>query len=869
MLQFKADSIEWAPINSEVETSIYGIVEYLQLNDRQRSQTELPFIRSVRDETYLGRMKSDEEAKGRNSTSSRCAYCEGNRDTRWYRHQPTGRAMPETKGEFSKDFYAWFAWDPSNLLPICSDCLPKDNGFYPVRRKRARPSRQMLTIWTRSLQRLQGTQRGDLTITNFALPDNYRIELEKAEQPILHRPGNIKSYGGEYSFDLRTFELFSKSSRAKLTIDHFNLNAPNTVELRRKVILERLGKLSELGPEAEFDFRNVEYGGAWYLAMKTVITRMLRDSDVQGDAYPNLIRSAVKKLYNDPVWRSFEEYVANLSSDERIDAPRKAPTKSTRYFDKAIRDREKLRRTARYTQSQPRLTSVSVKNYKSLEAISLKIGHDTPLEDPNISESSSKDDTPVPALLLLGENATGKSSMLEAISLAALPDDHFEELREATEGDLEPGRLILDPEFLGSPNLKKRSEAEIVLTFKTDAGDSYVDSLTVGANGFSRPRKTKAGRPEHDIMIFAYGAHRLFGRRRSDRFGHSAKITPDDPLPVITLFRNDVLLPNPEDWLTDLSKKDLNEVFMALREVIQVDGRFRDIEVVKDRKGRKYCRINIQRVFEEVVDPLEAEIFSTPFTHVSSGYRVVIALICDVLKGVMDQLGELSENEVGSIIPSVQLARKLPVLVLIDEVEAHLHPRWKLEVISGLRRALPKATFVMSSHDPLCVRGMENDEVVVFNRIFDAKASGTTTKESVEVISEFPDFKKMTVEQLLTSNLFQLYSADDRRLEREFARVVDGLSKGKKPSELGLSRNDQDALDKFKTSINAALPIGMSEAEQVVHQAVAQYLSLRRASSKEKSNAARQRAIEKIVEALEIVGGEVDRNIGGQSDAQG
>jgi len=264
-------------------------------------------------------MKSDEQAKGRSSEPSRCAYCEGNRDTQWHRHQPAGRAMPDDQEESSKDFYAWLAWEPSNLLPICIDCLPKDNGFYPVRRKRTRPSRQMLTVWTRSLQNLQGTRLGDLTIADFALPDNYRIELEKAEQPILHRPGNIKSYGGEYSFDLRTFELFSKSSRAKFTIDHFNLNAPNTVELRHKVILERLDRLRDLGPEAEFDFRHVQYGGAWYLAMKTVITRMLRDSDIQGDAYPNLIRSAVRKLYNDPVWHSFDEYVENLSSDERID----------------------------------------------------------------------------------------------------------------------------------------------------------------------------------------------------------------------------------------------------------------------------------------------------------------------------------------------------------------------------------------------------------------------------------------------------------------------------------------------------------------------------------------------------------------------
>ena len=359
-------------------------------------------------------------------------------------------------------------------------------------------------------------------------------------------------------------------------------------------------------------------------------------------------------------------------------------------------------------------------------------------------------------------------------------------------------------------------------------------------------------------MIFAYGAHRLFGRRRSNAQNQPTKALQDDSLPVITLFRNDVLLPNPEEWLTDLSSNDLNEVVLALREVIQVDGFFSDIDVALDEKGKKYCRINIQRESEGIKYPKKAKTWSTPFTHVSSGYRVVIALICDVLKGVMEQLHEISESSEDEIEPNIALARKLPILVLIDEVEAHLHPRWKLEIVSGLRRALPKAIFIMTSHDPLCIRGMDNGEVVVFNRIYDAKASGTAMKESVEVIDNFPDFRTMTIEQLLTSDLFQLYSADDRRLEQNFARIINGLSEEKTALSSELSSDEQKSLDAFTESINDALPIGMSEAETIVHKAVAQYLTSRRALSKTENDAAKKRAVDKIVGALGRFGGHTD-----------
>src|SRR3546814_20575292 len=56
-------------------------------------------------------------------------------------------------------------------------------------------------------------------------------------------------------------------------------------------------------------------------------------------------------------------------------------------------------------------------------------------------------------------------------------------------------------------------------------------------------------------------------------------------------------------------------------------------------------------------------------------------------------------------------------LVLVDEIEAHLHPRWKLRIMKGLREALPNVTFIVTTHDPLCLRGLGANEVMVLRRI--------------------------------------------------------------------------------------------------------------------------------------------------------
>ncbi len=126
---------------------------------------------------------------------------------------------------------------------------------------------------------------------------------------------------------------------------------------------------------------------------------------------------------------------------------------------------------------------------------------------------------------------------------------------------------------------------------------------------------------------------------------------------------------------------------------------------------------------------------------------------------------------------SVQRAKDMPCVVLIDEIEAHLHPRWKMQVIGGLRKALPKATFIMTSHDPLCLRGMLPGEVQVLNRFYNTgQGEGSKMNEIVENVAGMQNAEQFTVEQLLTSDLFQLFTTDDRHIDQAFAELGDAIS---------------------------------------------------------------------------------------------
>ncbi|ONY76722.1 hypothetical protein A8F35_10985 [Burkholderia cenocepacia] len=50
-------------------------------------------------------------------------------------------------------------------------------------------------------------------------------------------------------------------------------------------------------------------------------------------------------------------------------------------------------------------------------------------------------------------------------------------------------------------------------------------------------------------------------------------------------------------------------------------------------------------------------------------------------------------------------------LVLIDEIDLHLHPRWQIEIISRTRQLLPKMSFVVTTHNPLTLIGAKAEEI--------------------------------------------------------------------------------------------------------------------------------------------------------------
>lgn len=422
------------------------------------------------------------------------------------------------------------------------------------------------------------------------------------------------------------------------------------------------------------------------------------------------------------------------------------------------------------------LSRIRIENFKAIETLDLDM---PPRPQGGVSRAA--------ALLILGENAAGKSTVLEAVALAMMPDDARHRLLD------QPQRYLLNPQFMGDAETPAKQAAQIILDFVADGKPAQV-AATLSAGGMTVQRGAS------DLpAVFAYGAYRhyLDGVRR-----------PGPDRGVVSLFRSDRVLSNPRDWLLRMPADRFNEVIAALRFVFGVD-----FDAI--RRNETDCIVITRTAGVET---------ETPLLAVSSGFRTVLALVCDVLRWLIEARATRHLR-----------LEEMPALILIDEVEAHLHPRWKMAIVDGLRRALPTATFLVTTHDPLCLRRAAPEEVRVVTR--SAAEGRSNLPVLVEALDRLPEMGTLTVDQLLTADFFGLGDTDDpatvAALENLATQYASGMAD---PVAL-------DVLRRLEAQVLRDLPIGRTEVERIVQEALSAYLTERRSDRPEWRARTRQRIL--------------------------
>ena len=114
-----------------------------------------------------------------------------------------------------------------------------------------------------------------------------------------------------------------------------------------------------------------------------------------------------------------------------------------------------------------------------------------------------------------------------------------------------------------------------------------------------------------------------------------------------------------------------------------------------------------------------------PFHYLSDGFRNLVAMVADIAVRCATLNPHLEANA----------ATETPGVVLIDEIDLHLHPKWQRRIIADLVAAFPAIQFVATTHSPFVIQSLPTTQGVDLINLDDPSAEDFVGK-SIEDITE-------------------------------------------------------------------------------------------------------------------------------------
>jgi predicted ATP-binding protein involved in virulence len=311
---------------------------------------------------------------------------------------------------------------------------------------------------------------------------------------------------------------------------------------------------------------------------------------------------------------------------------------------------------------------------------------------------------------LLGENGDGKSLVLMALHLAF----NGREIEKNT-----------NFEYTGKIKEIIKANSSARLNARDTDGTKYGGEKIV-----------------HLKNVYAFGVHR--GRYSSDKY---------EQYGFMSLYDADLQLYSPE--------RLMSQTFLLEMEK-RLDSQ-NMIGEVKDLPNWIPLK-TIQNLFQELLESnviidvsakgvkFKEKGFELSFSQLSEGYKNIMVWVSDLIYRFQQSQPKISRLE------------DFKGVVLLDEIELHLHPIWQRRIIGQLRTFFPNIQFVFTTHSPTIIQGAA-DEAVIY-RIYRNPETGKTSSSEAYFKK---DLDHLMLNTLATSPLFGL---DDARISVK-SQIID------------------------------------------------------------------------------------------------
>lgn len=323
--------------------------------------------------------------------------------------------------------------------------------------------------------------------------------------------------------------------------------------------------------------------------------------------------------------------------------------------------------------------------------------------------------------VIVGANGSGKTSVLEAAAIAVSTlfvkmdrlsgrsidksQAHLKAFSIGSTKDVQPqypvtvkaSAVIEKEEATWSRSLNKPAGSTTVIDAKEiiDIGARFQEQLRKGDTSLILP------------VIAYYGTGRLWDYHRekqNDVFETNNR--SNGYIDCVDGTANIKLMMN---WFSKMTVQKYQNQELGAGDIPELEAVYSAMESCYQRiTGSDFVKIQYSMATRELEvaykDP-SGKLMRIPINQLSDGYKSTISLVADIAY----RMAVLNPQLLGDV------CRETEGIILIDEVDLHLHPTWQQRILKDLTEIFPKVQFIVSTHAPAVISTVKSENIVMLD----------------------------------------------------------------------------------------------------------------------------------------------------------